>query len=312
MVLTVTLNPVLDRVVEIPSFKARGVNIVKRERARIAGGKGINVSRVLKIFDIPTVATGWLGGRVGEEIERKLKQEQIPADFIWISGESRINLTVVDPDRKKETHIVEQGPRVTEKDIRSLKDKLFKLAKKARVCVFSGSVPSGCEDKIYLELINFTKQENPDIITVLDTRGVFFKEGVKSSPYLIKPNVDELCELVEKKSLSLREITQEAIRIKNGGIKLVVVSQGAGEVVVVGDDGNYLLTPPRVSTVNTVGAGDAMVGGLIAGLYKGKNLLESCCLGVATGSASAEKGREKPLERRRITELVNKVKVRRL
>jgi len=312
MVLTVTLNPVLDRVVEIPGFKAGEVNRVSRERARIAGGKGINVSRLLKLLEVPTLAVGWLGGKVGEEIKRGLEEEEIPYDFLWIKEESRLNLTIVDPERKSETHLVEKGPRISPSEIEKLKGKLFSLAEKAKIAVFSGSVPRGVGKGIYFELVNLIKKAHPRIISVLDTWGIFLKEGLQASPYLIKPNVEELSQLRGKKLSSLEDIAREAGKIREEGTEIVVVSQGPYEVVVATPRGIFLLTPPEVNPLNTVGAGDALVGGIVAGLYRGEEIVKACSLGVAAGSASAERGREKPLGPERIATLVKRVKIKRL
>jgi len=313
MVITVTLNPVLDRVIEIPNFRLGDVNEVVKERARIAGGKGINVSRLLKLFDVPTLAVGWLGGRTGKEIKKKLEKEEICHDFIWIKEESRSNLTIIDPEKGSETHLVEKGPRVDKEDIEKLKEKISQWAVKAKIIVFSGSAPPGTGENIYFELINLVKQVNSCVISVLDTRGAFLVEGIKACPYLIKPNIREFSEVRGKEFVSLEDVVKEVKRIVKEGVDVVVVSQGGGEVVTcVSPEEVFLFTPAQVNVINTVGAGDALVGGMVAGIYKGKDILEACILGVAAGSASAEKGREKPLNKTRITELVREIKVKKL
>lgn len=309
MVLTVTLNPVLDRVVEIEDFEPGGVNKVSRERARIAGGKGINVSRMLKLLDTPTLAIGWLGGITGEEIKGKLEKEEICHDFLWIRGETRSNLTIIDPKKGAQTHIVEPGPRISTGQVEKLKHKILEYLARAEIVVFSGSAPPGAGEAIYFNLIELVKDKNPGIISVLDTRGAYLKEGIKAYPHLVKPNVDELSQITGRKFYSLNEVIHEVQKIQEEGIGVVVVSQGAGEVIVVADK-ILILTPPEVKPVNSVGAGDALVGGIVAGLYQGKDLPNACSLGIAAGAASCEKGRERPLEKKRVDELIREVKVR--
>lgn len=312
MVVTVTLNPVLDRVVEISNFEAGKVNRIQRERARIAGGKGINVSRLLKILNIPTLAVGWLGGGVGEKIKEKLEEEKIPYDFLWIKEESRSNLTIVDPEAKSETHLVEEGPRISLSEVKRLKEKLTQLARGAKIVVFSGSAPPGVKKQIYFDLINLVKNTNPGIISVLDSLGDFLKEGLKASPYLIKPNLDELSQIAGRRLSSLKDIIDEVEEIRKQKVKVVVVSQGAGDVVVASGEGIFALSPPRINPLNTVGAGDALVAGVVAGIYRKEKLINACCLGIAAGSVSAERGREKPLDLERIISFMKRIKIRRI
>jgi len=312
MVLTVTLNPVLDRVVEIRNFRAGEVNRVERERARIAGGKGINVSRILKLFHVPNLAVGWLGGEIGKEVEKRLDEEGIAHDFVWIERESRQNLTIVDPEKGKETHLVEKGPDISLQEREKLKKKIRYLAEKSKIVVFSGSVPRGVEKEVYFELIILVKEVNPQILSVLDTSGILLKNGIRAIPGLVKPNIEELAGLSEKGFSSVEDIAEEAGQLRKKGIHMVVVSQGAGEVVAATEDGTFILTPPAVDPLNTVGAGDAMVGGMVAALYQGKKTGEVLTLGVATGTASVESGRERPLKIERIFDLSRRIKIRKL
>ena len=311
MILTVTLNTVLDRVVEIPNFKPGKVNRIKRERARIAGGKGVNVSRVVKSLGEDTLCTGWLGGIVGEEIKRRLEEEGIPQDFVSIKGESRVNWTILSClDERKQTHLVDVGPKVSTQEVKSLKEKLVKLVKKSAVVVFSGSVPPGGGERIYYSLLNLVHREKENIISILDTAGVYLREGIRAQPFMIKPNREELEELKGEKLISQNILLKEAYSLIRGGISLVVISQGKREVIVVSKKRALIFSPPFINPLNTVGAGDALVGGFAVGFKRGMDIVRTSCLGVACGIVSAEKGRETPFIPSRITDLSNQIRVK--
>lgn len=311
MILTVTLNPVLDRVVEIAGFRAGKVNLVGKERIRIAGGKGINVSRVVKVLGEKTLATGWLGGKKGRIIRRNLEEENIDTDFVFIKKENRLNLTILDPLSGKETHLVEEGPLISYPEIKNLKEKLKNLAERARIVVFSGSIPRGVGEGIYDSLISLVLRQDSRIISILDTRGEPLKKGLKAKPFMLKPNKEEIEALAGRGLNRLEELIQMARTLSKKYAKLVVISQGKGDVLAIKKREALILTPPSIKSLNPVGAGDALVAGFAVGLLRGMDLEEMAVLGVAAGSASAEKGREGVLSFKRIEELTKKVKWRR-
>jgi len=311
MILTVTLNPVLDRVVEIAGFRPGKVNLVGKERARIAGGKGINVSRVVKALGEKTLATGWVGGKSGRIIERNLDKENIDTDFVFIKGESRLNLTILDPLSGKETHLVEEGPEISCLEIINLEQKLRNLAERAKIVVFSGSIPRGIREDIYNSLIRLVSSQKNKLISILDTRGEPLRKGLQAKPFMLKPHEEEL-EALAGRHLGRREkLIQAALFLVKRYVKLVVISRGKKEVLVVGNGKVLIFTPPPIESLNAVGAGDALVAGFAVGLSRGMGLEEMASLGVAAGAASAEKGREEALSFERIEELVRKVRWRR-
>jgi len=310
MILTVTLNPTLDRVVEIPNFEVGKVNGIEGERMRIAGGKGINVSRVVKALGAKTVATGWTGGKNGKFIEESLREEGIATDFVKIKEENRVNLTILDPIRDTQTHLVERGPNIFEEEIAQLRDKLKELTKEAEVVVFSGSVPRGVSDDIYYHLIRLTHEQKNGLISILDTRGKPLKEGIEAKPFMIKPNEEEIRQLMGKEFSSEEELIQEARSIcEKNDVKLVVVSRGKRGAIVITRKETLMVIPPQIKPLNTVGAGDALVAGFAVGLSKGKKLEETSRLGVAAGVASAKSGREKLLSLKEVRNLSEKVKI---
>jgi len=310
MILTVTLNPVLDRVVEIPDFRVGKVNPVEKERIRVAGGKGINVSRVAKILGEPTLATGWLGGRTAGFIKERLKKEGIASDFVSIAGESRLNLTILDPVTHSQTHLVEKGPRIFPSEIKKLEEKIGDLVRKASVVVFSGSIPPGVSENIYNSLIRLVYREKEDIIPILDTRGEPLKQGLQGRPFMLKPNKGEMENLVGKSLESEADLIRQARALVKKHVQLVVVSRGKDEVMVMEKKRLLMVSPPEINSLNTIGAGDALVGGFAVGLSRGSSLKEMSALAVACAAASAEEGREKPLSLKRINRLKDKIRCR--
>ena len=308
MILTVTLNPVLDRVVEIPDFRVGRVNPIEKERIRVAGGKGINVSRVAKTLGEPTLATGWLGGRSAGFIKERLKKEGIASDFVGIKGESRLNLTILDPVTHSQTHLVEKGPRIFPSETKRLKEKIGNLVRKVTVVVFSGSIPPGVNENIYNSLIRLAYRENEDIIPILDTRGEPLKQGLEGRPFMLKPNKEEMESLIGKSLQSEEDLIGKARSLLEKYVKLVVVSRGKNEVMVIEKDRLLMISPPEINPLNTIGAGDALVGGFAVGLSRGLSLKEMSALAVACAAASAEEGREKPLSLKRINQLKDKIR----
>ncbi len=310
MILTVTLNPVLDRVVEIPNFRVGRVNLIERERTRVAGGKGINVSRVAKTLGEPTLATGWLGGRNAGFIKKGLKREGIASDFIRIKGTSRLNLTILDPVTRSQTHLVEAGPRIFPSETKRLEEKIEDLVKKATVVVFSGSVPPGVSENIYNSLICLAYGEKKDIIPILDTRGEPLKQGLEARPFMCKPNKEEMERLIGKRCEFEVNLIQEARSLLKKYVQLVVLSRGKNEVMVMEKERLFMVSPPKISPLNTIGAGDALVAGFAVGLSRGLSLREMSTLAVACAAASAKEGREKSLSLKGINQLKDKIKYR--
>ncbi len=177
--------------------------------------------------------------------------------------------------------------------------------------VFSGSIPGAVEESIYDSLIKLVLSHNSRIISILDTRGEPLKRGLQAKPFMLKPNKEEMEELTGKRLSRLETLIQAARSLREKYVKLVVVSEGKGEVLVVGDGKVLILAPPSVKSLNPVGAGDALVAGFAVGLLRGMDMEEMASLGVAAGAASVEKGREGVLSLERIEELAKKVTYRR-
>jgi 1-phosphofructokinase family hexose kinase len=193
VILTVTLNAAIDRTVAVPNFR-----LSQRHRAvesqSVAGGKGVNVARALKLLGRPVIATGLTGGGAGARILEQLAEESILHDFTRIDGESRTNLSVVDPTTGEQTEINERGPRVTPEEIDSFVEKLLYLAQGATICVLAGSIPPGADPDVYARLV--TELKALDVISVLDTDGEQMRAGLRAEPAVVAPNVREAEEVV--------------------------------------------------------------------------------------------------------------------
>lgn len=282
MVYTLTLNPALDFTVFGDEVIRGEINESKKEFA-ISGGKGINVSRCLKELGVESVATGFLAGFTGEKIETDLKLAGIKTDFVKLkNGFSRINVKIRDG---AETDINGQGPEITEENLAELFEK-FKNIKSGDILVLAGSVPKTIPQNIYALIIK--KLLNKGIKFVVDARGEALKEVLKYKPFLIKPNLPELEELFNLKISNNAEVIKYAKILKEQGAENVVVSLGGNGAVFVTSENEVIVENAITGTVkNTVGAGDSMVAGIIAGYIKTKEYNFALKLGIAAGSATA-------------------------
>ena len=188
MILTVTLNAAIDRTVAVPSFR-QGHRHRAVEASTVAGGKGINVARALKILGRPVIATGLAGGPTGARLMERLAEESILTDFTWIGGESRTNLAVVDPTNGEQTEINERGPEVSADETERFLEKLLYLARGARVCVIAGSQPPSVPDSFAARMV--TELKELGVETILDIEGEPLIAALRAGPSAVTPNVSE-------------------------------------------------------------------------------------------------------------------------
>ncbi|SKB89726.1 1-phosphofructokinase [Lachnospiraceae bacterium] len=285
MIYTVTLNPSLDYVVSVGDFKERSLNRTDRE-VIMPGGKGINVSIVLKRFGVKSTALGFLAGFTGEEIRRRLKNEGVANDFIDLKGGcSRINVKVL--ANNGETEINGQGPSMSVKELDLLIDKIRDLPA-TDTLVLSGSIPASMPRDSYRRILDALSGGN-GCRTVLDTGGAFLRELLPYRPFLIKPNKEELQELFRVKINGRDEALKYAKELQKAGARNVLVSLGGEGAVLVTETGEeYSMAAPEGNVVNTVGSGDSMVAGFLTGLSGDEtNYHRAFLMGIAAGSASA-------------------------
>lgn len=309
MIITVTLNPAVDRTVEIDNFEIGAVNRIASERVD-AGGKGINVSKTIKSLNGNSKSLGLIGGKTGLFIKDYLDKMGIVNEFIQIQGETRTNLKIVDKVSKTNTDINESGPQISCEDIDKLDNLLFKSLEKESTVVFSGSVPAKVDTRIYGRWIKKLKSEG--IKTILDADGDLLKYGIAEGPYLCKPNIKEFEMLTGKKIESLDEIKSMGEKIaKENGIEIMVISMGDKGAIFINKAGSYYADTLEVEIKSTVGAGDAMVAALAYCLDMGHNMEEMIRLSMASGIAAVMSSGSQAAAFETIMELKRRIKFKR-
>ncbi len=282
MIRTVTLNPALDRSVSVPGLALDRVNRASGSRVD-PGGKGINVSKVIKALGGRSLALGFLGGRAGDLLAQGLDDLGVAHNFTRIAGETRTNLKLDDPRSGTHTDINETGPTVAPLDLVRLESALFEGAGPGDVFVFSGSAPAGVEPGIYAAWIRRARALGA--LSLLDADGELLCRGLEAGPDLAKPNEEELGRLVGHRLEGRDEILAAARGLLAAGVGRVVVSLGSEGALFVDAAGAYLARGIRVEAVSTVGAGDTMVAALALGLEKGESLEKM--IAPAVGAATA-------------------------
>ena len=283
MIYTVTFNPCLDYVVGVDNLTLGAVNRVSTE-AVMAGGKGINVSIVLKNLGHPSCALGFLAGFTGDEIARRLQLQGVDTDFIEVShGMSRINVKV---KSNEETEINGIGPDIAPSDIEALYAKLDAMTSDD-ILVISGSVPAALPGDIYERIME--RLEGRDIRIVVDATRDLLMNVLPFHPFLIKPNNHELGEIFGVELKTREDVVPYANKLQELGARNVLVSMAGEGAVLVPENGDVIESPsPKGTVVNSVGAGDSMVAGFIAGYLESDGSYEQAFrMGVCTGSASA-------------------------
>ncbi|MCD5390266.1 1-phosphofructokinase [candidate division NPL-UPA2 bacterium] len=284
MIATVTLNPTLDRILTVERLSV-GSTLPVSDTRQVAGGKGINVARVIKVLGGEVIATGFLGGPTGELMEKKLREEGLRVGFVKIKGNTRSNLTILDPASKTQTHLLEPGPKVDKRELGEFRKKFKRIMARSRFLALSGSLPPGVRQNFYAQLIRLAKQEG--VRTVLDSRGEALREGLKASPFMVKPNRRELEEIAGEKLRRRKDMIKVVRSILDKGIKIVALSLGRQGAIVASHESIWSVSPLKIKVVNSVGSGDALVAGLIYSLTKGAGMEETIRLGMACATANA-------------------------
>ena len=284
MIVTVTLNAAIDKRYVVENFQVGTVNRVL-ECSYTAGGKGLNVARIIAQTKTPVVATGFIGGYAGKYIEQQLIKQNIENAFYHLTAESRSCVNIWDLTTKKQTEILEPGFNVSQEHLEALIKHYTTLIESTKVVTLSGSVPQGLSDDVYQEFVKLAKNAGKKVI--LDTSGQLLKAGIDAKPTMIKPNIDEIRMLTGKSCNNINEIIEAATSIYEKGVKIVVVSLGVQGAAMVCDEGIYKVIVPKIKTVNTVGCGDALVGGFALGLSQNLTTLDCLKQACAIASASA-------------------------
>lgn len=282
MIVTVTLNASIDKAYYLNSSVIDGtvhrVSVVDNS----AGGKGLNASRAIATLNYPVCATGFVGGNNGRYLVELAHKDGITSDFIYTEQETRSCINILEPNGQS-TEFLEPGQPVLTKDFLAFKAKLAELAKNAEVVTFNGSIPKGISATNYKELIEETMAAG--IPCIVDASGSLLTSCIDVLPTMIKPNTDEIGQLLGRKVSTENEIIKAAQELYKRGIKIVVISLGAQGALMVSDEGTFRATPPKIEVINPVGAGDTLVGSFAVALAQKKPTSE--CLVFALSCATA-------------------------
>ena len=304
MIYTLTLNPAIDREFTVNTVEFDTV-LQAIESQVDFGGKGFNVSRLLKSMGTPSTAIGFVGGRAGEQMRDGLRLLEITTDFVWISEETRTNISIVTQSPNHYIKVNEKGPLVDESKQRELLGKIESIARSGDWWVLAGSLPPGVPDSFYAQITEILNDRKA--ITILDTIGESLRLGCRAKPFLVKPNAEEACHLTGLPVENTAQVELAATEIRKMGAQNVVVSLGKKGALLQTSDGSWLVHSPKIKEKNPIGAGDSMVGGLVWALAQGHPLKESLGWGAASGAATASMSGTEVGSRQLIEELFHKV-----
>ena len=312
MILTVTLNAAMDRTVAVPNFRL-GQRHRAVEARTVAGGKGVNVARALKLLGRPVIATGLTGGATGSRIVERLTEEAILHDFTRIEGESRTNLAVIDPTSGEQTEINERGPEVTSEEVAAFVEKLLYLAQGTTICVLAGSIPPGADAGLYGRLVAELRELG--VTCVLDTDGELMRAGLRAEPAVVAPNVAEAEEAVGHEFNDPDDLGLGLAGLIEMGAGEAIITSATGCVAIVGEGSERRRYEARIEPlepVAAVGSGDAFLAGYVAARYEGQPALDCLAYGVACGAESTQHFGAGSLDRSEVERLLARVDVREL
>jgi 1-phosphofructokinase family hexose kinase len=265
MIATVTANTALDRLLFVPRFSF-GRRIVAENCITTMGGKGTNVSILVKTLGAKTMALGFAAGLAGAEMLKMLAEHQIPFDFVQAEGETRVNTVIVDKSTKSQSTIIAETMWVTEDQEDVLIRKVREAADQAKIWCFCGSLPRGSRPEAYALMIEAAKDAGA--VTILDTSGEALRRGITAKPTYIKPNLFELEELVGRTLGSIDHVVDAVKEVLDAGPEWVVASLGEQGIVAATKDATYFIPPLDVPVVSTSGGGDGIVAGIALGIER--------------------------------------------
>ncbi|MCM1039289.1 MAG: 1-phosphofructokinase [Ruminococcus sp.] len=284
MILTVTLNPAVDKTYTAGELIPGHVNRM-RSVMSLAGGKGVNVTKVLRQYDFPVCATGFLGGYAGSFIEDYLKSIAVECRFIRVKGETRSNMNIL-ADNGYVTEILEPGPEISAEYLWRFLKQYEDLLIDCELVVLSGSAARGLPEDIYAKMIE--KARTNGIRTILDTSGESLRNALAAKPYLIKPNLKELEYIAGHKLINREAVIDAALELHERGIAHVIVSMGKkGLISVSGGGAVYFAKAGRIQAVNTVGCGDCVVAAYAMSIVRGDSKEETLLRATAISAANA-------------------------
>lgn len=309
MIITVSMNPAIDKTVEIDALQPGGLNRIQKVEYD-AGGKGINVSKTIHELGGESIATGFLGGNAGKTIENVLNEKKIKNDFIWVDGETRTNTKVFEKSEAV-TELNEPGPVITNEQITELMTKLKGYAAEDVLFILAGSIPAGVDKYVYAEIIHAVHEKGAKVL--LDADGDLFRNSLAAGPDIIKPN---RAELEEYAGIDYRASDEELLglarELRSRGIDTVAVSMGKSGAMLVSSDSEVRCPALSVKAHSTVGAGDAMVAALAYSWDKGLDGEETIRLCMATSAGAVTTIGTKPPTRELVEQLKEQVIIERI
>lgn len=309
MIITVTMNPAIDKTVEIDQLLPGGLNRIRKVEYD-AGGKGINVSKTIRELGGTSIATGFLGGNAGKTIQSVLDKKEIGNDFIQVDGETRTNTKVFEKNGAV-TELNEPGPVISEDQIHALLQKLEDYADDHTLFVLAGSIPAGVDRNIYAEITRLVHKKGAKVL--LDADGELFRNSLEAVPDIIKPNRVELEEYAGfDYRASQEELLNLARKIRQKGIGTVAVSMGKSGAMLVKDGYEVRCPALSVKAHSTVGAGDAMVAALAYSWDQGldDDALTRLCIAASAGAVTTIG--TKPPTRELVDQLAEQVIIKRI
>lgn len=305
MIVTLTLNPAIDKTIEVPNFTLGKVNRITDKYHMEVGGKGINVSKVLKELGTSSIAIGIVGGENGEFIKKHLEEKQIQYEFVDGVINTRMNLKILDLENKITTEINEFGGPYDTLVYHKLKEVLCINISKKDTVIFAGSMPKGADPHYYNELILMCLEKGARVY--LDMEGELLKNGINLKPHVIKPNLYELESMYQKTFQSKQDIINTAKSILLSGVETVIISMGENGAIFARKDKILSASGLKVKVGSTVGAGDSMIAAFAYGEERGLSFMECAKLSLATSSAKVMLNGTKAPTKAQIEKLLPKV-----
>ncbi|MGZ5312589.1 MAG: 1-phosphofructokinase family hexose kinase [Solirubrobacterales bacterium] len=309
MILTVTLNSAIDRTIAVPNFR-QGRRHRSVEASTMAGGKGVNVARALKLLERPVIATGLAGGPTGARLMERLAEESILTDFTWIGDESRTNIAVVDPTTGEQTEINERGPEVSPEELERFLEKLLYLARGAKICVLAGSLPPSIPPEFCARII--AELRAIGVQAIADTEGEALHATLRAGPAAVTPNAAEAEEAVGHEFNGREELLSGVQGLVELGAAEAMITSERGCVAVVGDGSArraFEVTAPELEPIASVGSGDAFLAGYVAARYEGSSPRDCVAYGVACGAESTQHFGAGSIDRKEVEHLLDQVEV---
>lgn len=309
MITTVTLNASIDKAYYMNGIIENGKVMRVASCINSAGGKGLNVARIVKLCGSEVMATGFVGGFNGKYLEALLDKDGIPYKFTHVKGETRSCINILD-EKYGSTEYLEPGCEITPEEEKQFIELYNNIIKQSNIITISGSTPKGVSKDIYGQMVSLAKEFGKKVL--LDTSGELLKRGIKSRPTMVKPNKDEIEQLFDIKLKGIEDVITYAKKIFDFGIPYVVVSLGDHGALMVCNEGVFYGRPPVIDVVNAVGCGDSMVGAFAVGLERNIPSSEILKYSMAVATANAMSPNTGDFDKDICRKIINDVRIKRL